>query len=69
MIQSIEIEYPRRDSLTGAGDSWLTCWFTWSMVAAGWLGALVGLPAWIVYWFVASMIVGFCFSRILKVNV
>ena len=68
-VQSIEIEYPRRDSLTGAGDSWLTCWFTGAMVAAGWLGALMGLPAWMVYWFVASMVVGLCFSRVLKVNI
>ncbi len=68
-VQSIGIEYPRRDSLTGAGDSWLTCWFTGAMVAAGWLGALMGLPAWMVYWFVASMVVGLGFSRILKVNI
>jgi hypothetical protein len=69
VVQSIEIEYPRRDSLTGAGDSWWTCWFTGAIAAAGWLGVLVGLPAWIVYWFVASMVVGLGFSRILKVNI
>jgi hypothetical protein len=68
VVQSIEIEYPGRDSLTGSGDSWLTCWFTWAMAATGWIGALVGLPAWMVYWFVASMVVGLCSSRILKVN-
>jgi hypothetical protein len=68
VVQSIEIEYPGRDSLTGSGDSWLTCWFTWAMAAAAWIGALVRLPAWMVYWFGASMVVGLCFSRVLKVN-
>jgi hypothetical protein len=68
-VQSIEIRYPERDSWSGAGESWLTCWFAWSMAAAGWLGGLVGLPAWMIYWFGASLIVGLCFSRILKVNI
>ena len=67
-VRSIEIQYPGRDSWAGAGESWWTCWFTWSMAASGWLGGLVGLPAWMVYWFVASLLVGLCFSRVLKVN-
>ena len=44
VVQSIEIEYPRRDSLTGAGESWLTCWFTWAMTGGG-LARRPGGPA------------------------
>jgi hypothetical protein len=68
-VQSIEIQYPARDSLTGAGESWLTCWFTWSMTAASWLGHVLGLPAWMIYWFLMSLVVGLCLSRVLKVNI
>ena len=67
-VQSIEIEYPPRDSPTAAGDSWATCWYGWSMAGAGWLGYWTGLPAWMVYWFVVSLLVGLCLSRVLKVN-
>ncbi len=68
-VQSIEIEYPERSSPTGAGESWATCWYGWSMAGAGWLGYWTGLPAWMIYWFVVSLVVGLCLSRVLKVNV
>ncbi len=68
-VQSIEIDYPGRDSPAGAGESWATYWFSWSMAGAGWLGSWTGLPAWMIYWFVVSLIVGLCLSRVFKVNV
>ena len=68
-VQSIEIDYPERTSLTDGTESWALLWFVWSMKAAGWLGGLVGLPAWLVYWFVVSLVAAFCFRRVLKVNV
>ena len=58
----------RRELPTGAGDSWTTCWFTWSMTGAGWLGYWTGLPAWMIYWFVVSLVVGLGLSRVFKVN-
>ena len=39
------------------------------MTGAGWLGNLVDLPAWMIYWFVVSLVVGLCLSRVLKVHV
>ena len=68
-VQSIEVEYPQRDAPTGAGESWATCWYGWSMTGAGWLGDRMGLPAWMIYWFVVSLVVGLCLSRVFKVNV
>jgi hypothetical protein len=68
-VRSIDIDYPGRDSLTGGGESRALSWFVWSMKAAGWLGGLCGLPAWLVYWFVVSLLTAFCFRRLLRVNV
>ena len=69
-VQSIEDRVsPGRDSPTGAGESWATCWYSGSMTGAGWLGNLVGLPAWMIYWFVVSLVAGLCLSRVLKVHV
>jgi hypothetical protein len=72
-VQSIKVEpkveYPQRDAPTAAGGSWATCWYSWAMTGAGWIGYWIGLPAWMIYWFVVSLVVGLCLSRVLKVNV
>jgi hypothetical protein len=69
VVRSITVEYAGRDSSAGADRSWLTCWFAWAMTAGGWVGGWVGLPAWMLYWIVMSMIAGLCFSRVLKVSI
>jgi hypothetical protein len=67
-VRSIEVDYPERSSWTSATDSWLLCWFSAAMTAAGWLGSFVGAPAWMIYWFVGSLVAALCFRRVFNVN-
>jgi len=68
-VQGIEIDYAGRDSLPGADESWPTCLYSWPMRGAGWLRDRIGVPGWMIYWFAVSLVVGLCFSRVLKVNI
>jgi hypothetical protein len=74
-VQSIAIDYPERTQWTKEPSSWLLCWFDGAMFVADLIGGLCALiggasvPAWIIYWFVVSMIGGLCFRRMLNVNI
>lgn len=51
-VQSIEIDYPERDSwASGAGFR------------------IFGVSSWVIYWFVVSLVAGFCFRGVLNVNI
>jgi uncharacterized membrane protein (DUF106 family) len=69
-VRSITIDYPRRQSLGSGNESWGLIWFVKAMKLADWLGNLFcGVPGWLVYWFLVSLIVAFCFRRVFRVNV
>jgi hypothetical protein len=68
-VRSIEIDYPRRDSLRTGGESWALSWFVALVRASDWLGGGLGVPGWLVYWFVVSLAAAFTFRRALRVNV
>lgn len=56
-IQSIEIDYPSRSSWANATDTW----GMYSLWASG-------TDTWVIYWFIVSMVAGFCFRRPFNVN-
>ena len=58
-MRSIDVDYPPRLWWT-IGPDWLLDYW--------WIAALQPF-VWIVYWFVVSMIAGFCFRGVLNVNV
>jgi hypothetical protein len=68
-VRAIEIDYPHRTSLRTGAEPWWLAWFSGLVRAADWVGGFFGLPGWPVYWFVVSLIVAFCFRRVLRVNV
>lgn len=68
-VRSIEIDYRPRTSLTSGNESWVMSWFVLCMKITGWLGDHLGLPTWLIYWFIVSLIAAFCFRRVLRVNV
>jgi hypothetical protein len=68
-VRSIAIDYPRRDTLRTGGESWPLYWFVGLVWASDRLGGAFGLPGWLVYWFVVSLLAAFCFRRALRVNV
>jgi hypothetical protein len=51
-VQSIEIDYPERDSWT-----------------SGVHFRIFGVSSWVIYWFVVSLVAGFCFRGVLSVNI
>lgn len=57
-IQSIEIDYPDRSSWTDGTWAWGKFWTIMTCFTDSWVG----------YWFVVSMIAGFCLRRPLNVN-
>ncbi|HZV04796.1 MAG TPA: hypothetical protein VE999_06910 [Gemmataceae bacterium] len=58
-IQSIEIDYPSRESWTSGTKFW----------SKYWLITTLGTESWVIYWFVISMVAGFCLRRPLNVNI